>query len=85
MDMELDGTKNSVSEVNVLTEEENKNPLGNAFYVEETIFKTEKEAQRKINLETNRYWKVLNPNVINKRNGVPVSYKLVPGANSFPL
>ena len=51
---------------------------------ETTTFQTELEAQRKMNLETARGWKIINPN---NKNFVdqPVAYELVPGENASPF
>lgn len=76
LDMAVDGDQNSLVECNTYFEAEGDgNPYGNAFYEMETILKTEKEAARKANPATQRYWKVINTN---KRNyvGSAVGYKL---------
>ena len=84
-DMALDGEANSVSEMNFRAAPTgDDNPHGNAIISEETRFSNEQEAQREIDSRQARYWRVLNPNVKN-RYGEAVAYKLVPGANSFPL
>jgi primary-amine oxidase len=81
----VDGPNNSVYEVNsvgVPTGE--SNPHGNAFVAEETLLATEKEAQRRVNTATARFWRVVNPGKKN-RLGRPVGYRLVPGENCPPL
>jgi len=81
----VDGPNNSVVEVNsmgVPTGE--SNPHGNAFVAEETLFKTEKEAQRRVNSASARFWRVVNPGKKN-RLGRPVGYRLVPGENCPPF
>jgi primary-amine oxidase len=84
-DMALDGERNSVSEMNFKAAPQGPdNPYGNAIQCEETRFLTEIQAQREIDARQSRYWRVVNPNVHN-RYGEPVAYKLLPGANSFPL
>lgn len=76
LDMAVDGSQNSVVEVNSYVEPVGPtNPWGNAFYAEETVLKTELEAARRANLETHRSWKIINPNKLN-HVGKPVSYKL---------
>lgn len=78
LEMAVDGPGNSVMECNSYSEEDDtKNPYGNAFYQKETLLKTELGAARKANLETHRYWKVVNPNKLNNV-GKPVGYKLYP-------
>ncbi len=85
LDMAVDGAENQVYEVNTLAEPIGPdNPFGNACYAQSTKLASESQAQRRINLETARYWKVVNPNV---RNGLgePVAYMLVPGDNALPF
>ena len=84
LDMAVDGEENTVLECNTQAEPEALNPWGNAFFETETAFKTETEACRRANLESARYWKVINPNKTNLV-GQPVGYKLMPTScvNSF--
>jgi primary-amine oxidase len=84
-DMALDEGGNSASEMNFDSAPPgDDNPYGNAIRASETVFSTEREAQRDIDAGRSRYWRVLNPNALN-RYGEPVAYKLVPGSNSFAL
>ena len=48
------------------------------------LLQTEKQARTRLNQETARTWKIVNPQV---RNGLgePVGYKLFPGDNSLPF
>ena len=83
-DMAVDGERNAVKEVNfsaVPTGPEN--PHGNAIRITETLLASERAAQRDIDFQAQRYWKVVNPNVTNAVGG-PTAYKLVPGVNAFP-
>lgn len=76
LDMAVDGSQNSVVEVNSYAEPVGPtNPWGNAFYAQETVLKTELAAARRANLDTHRSWKIINPNKLN-HVGKPVSYKL---------
>jgi primary-amine oxidase len=86
LDMAVDGEENTVVECNTQIEAEALNPWGNAFFETETALKTETEAGRRVNLESARYWKVINPNKTNLV-GRPVGYKLMPTScvNSFLL
>ena len=60
-DMTVDGDRNSVKEVNFAAAPMGKdNPHGNAIETRETLFQTELEAQRELNLASSRYWKVIN-------------------------
>lgn len=85
LDFDLDGTANSVYEVNTEAEPIGlENPYGNAFYAQSTLLKTEQEAQRIIDPLKGRYWKITNPNVQN-RLGQPVSFKIIAGDNVLPF
>ncbi len=81
----VDGPHNSVYEVNSVGVPTGAgNPHGNAFLAQETLLGTEKEAQRRVNSATARFWRVVNPSKQN-RVGRPVGYRLVPGENCPPL
>lgn len=84
-DMCVDGQQNSVSEVEfsapVISA---NNPHGNAVEINERTLHSEAEAQREINLNTARYWKVFNPESLNAF-GKPVAYRLTPGTNALPF
>lgn len=85
LDFDLDGTANSIYEVNSVAEPIGAdNPYGNAFYAESTLLPTEQAAQRMIDPFQGRYWKVVNPNVTN-RLGQAVGFKLAPGENVLPF
>jgi len=80
LDMAVDGTKNTVSEIDIVSEPiSDTNPYGNAFYPKETILKHEQDAVRTCDASKARLWKISNAegkvNAINKK---PVSYKLIP-------
>jgi primary-amine oxidase len=77
LDMAVDGDRNSVVECNTHIEEDALNPHGNAFYMQETLLETERGACRRANPDSQRYWKVINPNKLNQV-GRPVGYKLEP-------
>jgi primary-amine oxidase len=82
LDMNVDGLSNTVTEVN--TESVPKgpgNPYGNAWRAVETPLKSEAEAQRTLNFNSARFWRVTNPNRLNE-NGRPIGYRLVPGGNT---
>lgn len=85
MDMMVDGIHNTVYEVNTVTESEGEhNPWGNAFYAQSTRLESELSAQRNIDLNTARYWKIVNERERNAM-GQPVGYKLMTGENCAPL
>jgi primary-amine oxidase len=76
LDMEIDGEKNTFVECNTYAEPAGpNNPYGNAFFQQETVLRRESEAARRANAESQRYWKVINPNKTNYV-GSPVGYKL---------
>ncbi|CAM6033317.1 unnamed protein product [Sphagnum compactum] len=76
---------NQVVEVNVKVEEPGPdNPHNNAFYAEETLLRSELEAQRDCNSLTARHWLVRNTRTFN-RTGQLTGYKLMPGSNCLPL
>ncbi|MBB5323248.1 primary-amine oxidase [Anoxybacillus tepidamans] len=85
LDTQIDGINNSVVEINTVPEKRGPhNPFNNAFYIETTTFKTEQEAQRIMNLASQRTWKIINPNSLNAV-GQPVGYKIAPGENCLPF
>ncbi|GKU81964.1 primary-amine oxidase [Niallia sp. NCCP-28] len=85
LDTMLDGMENSVVESYTVAEEEGtENPHSNAFYVKSKIFKKEQEAQRNLDIATQRTWKIINPNSLNAV-GTPVGYKIMPGENCLPF
>ncbi|HWG45098.1 MAG TPA: primary-amine oxidase [Gemmataceae bacterium] len=85
LDFDLDGTDNSVYQVDVVPDELGpNNPHENAFSAKATLLKTEKQARAHINLETARTWRIVNPNVLSAL-GEPVGYKFLPGDNAFPM
>jgi primary-amine oxidase len=84
LDFDVDGQNNSVMEMNTRGMPAGSgNPALNGMIMEETPLKTEREAQRQINMQSARAWVVLNPSVKNQL-GRSTSYILVPGANSLP-
>ena len=76
LDMDVDGTANSVVECDVVVPPKGpENPYGNAFYEQATTLNTEQAACRKANPASQRYWKIVNPGRLNAV-GKPVGYKL---------
>jgi primary-amine oxidase len=84
LDFDLDGGPNSVCRVDVVPEEPAANPHGSAFFARATLLRTEKEARGKLNLESARTWKIVNPTPLNAV-GEPVGYRFFPGDNSVPF
>ena len=84
LDFDVDGTSNAVHEMNTRALPAGRdNPSRNGMIMEETRFKTEREAQRQMSMQSARTWLVVNPAVQNAL-GHNSSYILVPGANSLP-
>lgn len=84
LDFDVDGANNSVTEMNTSQMPAGKNnEYLNGFVMRETVFKTEAEAQRKMDMQSARVWTVMNPAAQNSL-GQNTSYILVPGANSLP-
>ena len=85
LDFDLDGTGNSVHQVDIVPEESGDiNPFANAFYAQSTVLKTERQARAHLDLQSARTWKIVNPSVKNAV-GEPVAYKFIPGDNAFPF
>jgi primary-amine oxidase len=85
LDMMVDGLHNSVYEVHAEAEPMGpENPLGNAFYERSTLLRTEAEGRQLTDAQRARYWKIVNPTVLNSL-GQPVAYKLMPGENVLPF
>jgi primary-amine oxidase len=85
LDMDVDGqVKNALYEMNTAAiPNKDGNPLGHGFAMTETLFKTEKQAQRQVNAPTARSWKIVNPSVLNEL-GQPSAYMLMPMGNAAP-
>jgi primary-amine oxidase len=84
-DFDLDGTENSVYEVNIQPDQAGEhNPYQNAFFAKSTLLETELQARSNLNLEKGRYWKIVNPGRQN-HVGEPVGYKFMPGENAVPF
>lgn len=84
LDFDLEGTKNSVHEMELVPEAKAANPAGNAFVQEQRQLRTEKEAQRDTDAKTHRTWKVVNPNRRTALGHFP-AYELLPGATAVPF
>jgi primary-amine oxidase len=84
LDFDVDGTNNSVHEMNTRAQPAGRaNPNLNGMIMEETLLGTERAAQRPMNMQTARTWLVVNPAAHNTL-GHNTSYILVPGPNSLP-
>jgi primary-amine oxidase len=84
LDLDVDGVNNTVVEQNTAAMPPGpKNPYHNAFVMKEAPLRREAEAQRRLNLASDRRWRVINPSVTNAL-GQPTGYLLAPGENSLP-
>ena len=80
LDLDIDGADNSVLEVDsVAAPMGPDNPYGLAVTTEATTINSERESARDFSWESQRAWKVINPNRTNRHGDHP-GYKLVPGA-----
>ncbi len=85
LDMDVDGQTNTVLEVDSkATPVGPDNPYGLAVTTTATPIRRESEGARDFNWQTQRAWKVVNPDTLNGL-GTPVGYKLVPGAALPPM
>ncbi|WP_448573513.1 primary-amine oxidase [Trichothermofontia sp.] len=85
LDFDVDGTANSVEEVNVLPAPAGPgNPRSNAFFAEETLLTTEQEAIRRLNWKKHRHWEVLSHDRTNAL-GSHTAFALEPEGNAMPF
>ena len=78
LDMAVDGHKNIVSEIDVVSHPEISH-YGNAFGATEKVLGSEKDAIRTYDATKSRSWKISNAEgKINPVNGKPTAYKLMP-------
>lgn len=76
LDMDVDGDRNRVVEVDTVAVPMGPdNPYGNAFTVQETVLASEAKAQRNVDFNHARYWKIESAER-NNGLGTPTAYKL---------
>jgi len=81
LDLDIDGPVNRIYEVDTEPAPAGPdNPRGNAFRAVPRLLDREAAAQRDVAPELGRFWRIVNPAVLN-RVGQPVGYRLVPGEN----
>ncbi len=84
LDLDVDGTANSVHEMNTKAGAGGPgNPALNAMVMEESALASEKQTPRRMDQQTARHWLVVNTGERNALGHHP-SYILVPGANALP-
>ena len=85
LDFDVDGTGNSVHEINTRAAAAGAgNPALNQMVMEETELASEKGAGRRMDLQAARHWLVVNTARQNGLGSHP-GYLIVPGANSLPF
>jgi primary-amine oxidase len=78
LDMAVDGERNRVVEVDTVALPMGPdNPHGNAFTLRETVLESEQAAQRKVDFEAARFWRIESVQATNAL-GRPTAYKLMP-------
>ena len=84
--MDVDGAAgNRVVELNSApAAASSKNSYGGAFTMKETPLRTERQAQRNLNLASSRRWMVENASAKNALDH-PTGYALLPGENAEPF
>lgn len=84
LDFDLDGTENSVVEMNTVTTP-TTGPDGSEewFATEGSVLSTELGARRSVDAASGRWWRVVNAGVETSL-GQPPAYALLPGHNAFP-
>jgi primary-amine oxidase len=84
LDFDVDGAKNALVQLdNRALPRSEENKLANAFTLEETRRKTEREATSDMDMHTHRSWRVVSSDKTNAI-GHPTAYLLSPGHNSMP-
>ncbi|MCC7419545.1 MAG: primary-amine oxidase [Planctomycetaceae bacterium] len=84
LDLDVDGPRNRIAELNVLSEPAgDDNPAGNAFYVELTPLRSERDSPRDNQAGSHRHWKVFQPSRRNALGHFP-GYLLEPASSASP-
>jgi len=83
LDFDLDGTNNSVVEIDTRPLPGAKNPYGNAFGVTRTTLQTAAAARRDVDRAQNRVWEVVSAGALmDQTHGG--GYRLIPAASAMP-
>jgi primary-amine oxidase len=84
LDFDIDGEKNSVIEMNAAMLPPNGERTSDEWFATETtVLKRELEAMRDLDMESGRWWKIINPGTVNSLNQHP-GYAMMPGHNAAP-
>lgn len=84
LDLDVDGTKNMVQEVDVRSPDGGENPFGNAMIMDAFEFRYEQEARRMADPKRARTWVVSNVDSVNALRS-PTAYAIVPGSSTVPF
>jgi primary-amine oxidase len=85
LDMDVDGPSNRVMEMNSASLPAGpQNPYGGGFRMQLTPLRTEREAERQLNMASSRRWLVESATATNSL-GQPSGYMLMAGENSLPF
>ena len=85
LDMDVDGTKNTVVEIDALSEPRTpRNPDGSAFSTDRRVLGRESQARRSVHSAAARRWRVESAERRN-RVGEPTAYELIPGEGIEPM
>ncbi|HLU59167.1 MAG TPA: primary-amine oxidase [Pseudonocardia sp.] len=85
LDFDVDGTTNSVYEIDTVTDPEGpENPLGNGYRTVATRLDSELSARRRVSLDSARYWEVRSSEARNAV-GEPTAYAIKPHGTVVPF
>lgn len=83
LDFDIDGAKNAVKEINTAAAPAEGADASRAFTANETVFATAKQAERSLDLSTNRTWVIYNPHKTKSPvSQEPEGYAIAPGGNT---
>ncbi len=84
LDFDVDGRANSLYEMNVRPLNEGRGFLQqNTFTLQKTLLRSEEEARRDVNPESDRCWEIVNPTAQRNLGHIP-GYLLQPGMAAVP-
>ena len=81
LDFEVDGSANSIAEIDMETLPADVNPFKNGWMAKATPLNSENMGQRNMDIKKQRIWKIFNPSKTNSL-GDNTGYALVPSNNS---
>lgn len=85
LDFDVDGTANRLIEMDTEPDPVSAaNRYGTAFHMKETVLKTEKDAQRTVDVRASRRWLIESTTRKNSL-GAPTGYLILPVENAFPF